>query len=232
MRRWITDRVAVGKGAAALTAAVTMTAVLALASPALQAADLGGRAPPPDYYDRPPLDIERWTGFYLGGALGHVTGTGRSNGDFGHYIYDQSGTIGSLYAGTNWQIGRAVLGVEADISTGSLQSDGIVYSELNAMGSFRGRAGVLLTPSLLLYGTAGLAWANMDFGIDGVTSESKTFWGYQVGVGTEFMVSRNVGLRLEYIHTDLGREHFVTSGFANAYRPEFDTVRAGVTFKF
>lgn len=201
---------------------------------AASAADLGGyRAPPEPAYDRAPLDIERWTGFYLGGAVGYGWGEGRSRGDLGSFKFDQDGAVGSIYAGYNWQFGRTVFGVETDIGTGDMSSstNGIT-SDLNVMGSVRGRAGYLLTPSLLLYGTAGWAWANMDIGADGLGSKSQTFSGLQYGVGGEFRVTHNVALRLEYLHTDFDRESVDLGGAVNSFRPDFDTVRAGLSFKF
>lgn len=207
-----------------------------------EAADLGGVRPvrPPDDFAPPlrrPLDLERWTGFYLGGALGYGFGDGRTDGNIGNLSFDQSGALGTILAGYNWQLGSAVLGLEADIGTGGLSSStpallGTLKTELNAMGSFRARAGVLMTPALMLYATGGLAWANMDIGYAGLEHKSNTFIGYQIGAGSELMISRNVTLRLEYIYTDLQRETLTHSGQANAFDPDFHTVRAGISLKF
>ncbi len=86
---------------------------------AANAADVRARpapyAPPPPVYAPPPFS---WTGFYLGGNIGgawahrDVTdtfflgdfGNGNNNGVF----------IGGGQVGYNWQVGYAVLGIEAD----------------------------------------------------------------------------------------------------------------------
>ncbi|MDX2158458.1 MAG: outer membrane beta-barrel protein [Hyphomicrobiaceae bacterium] len=190
-------------------------------------------------YDEVPYasNIERWTGFYLGGTLGYGWGDGRANGSIGAIPFDQSGMVGTLLAGYNWQVGRAVLGVEADIGIGDLGSDeetvlGTFTSRLNSIGSFRGRAGILVSPALLVYGTAGLAWADMDFRIVGAPAQAETFLGWQVGLGSELMVSDHVTLRLEYIYTGLPEERVIHSGLIDSYDPSFGAVRAGVTFKF
>ncbi|MFM9939278.1 MAG: outer membrane protein [Hyphomicrobiaceae bacterium] len=208
----------------------------------VQAADLGGARPvrpPPDF--APPLErpynYDRWAGFYLGGTLGYGWGEGQSRGQLGNFTYEQSGMLGTIFAGYNWQAGSTVYGLEADIGTGGLSSSrstagGNLETELNAMGSVRGRLGFLATPSLLLYGTAGLAWANMDFNVSGGQSRSETFLGYQVGLGGEMMISSNVTLRLEYLYTDLGNERVIHNGQTNNYDPDFSQVRAGVSFKF
>src|SRR5215813_11402672 len=93
--------------------------VLAATSVASNAADVTARpapyAPPPPVYAPPPFS---WTGFYLGGNIGgawarrDVTDTvlgvnfnpGNNNGVF----------IGGGQLGYNWQVGYAVLGIEAD----------------------------------------------------------------------------------------------------------------------
>ncbi len=207
------------------------------------AADLGSPRPvrPPDDFappfERPFANLERWTGFYLGATLGQTWGNGNADGGIGQFLMDQSGTVGTVFAGYNWQVGRTVLGVETDVGTGNTSSTnatpfGALTSDINAFGSFRGRAGFLLSPALLVYGTAGLAWSNMSFAVDGLDSTSRTFWGYQVGAGTELMLSDRVGLRLEYIYSDFGRQTFSHSGLANSYDPDSHTVRAGISFKF
>lgn len=206
------------------------------------AADLGGNRPirPPEDFAPPlarPYNYDRWAGFYLGGTLGYGWGEGRTGGQIGNFAFDQSGMVGTLFGGYNWQMGSIVTGFEADLGTGGLSASrvtpsGILESDLNAMGSFRGRLGFLATPSLLLYGTAGLGWANMDFNVAGGQSRSETFVGYALGFGGEMMVSSNISLRLEYLYTDLGSERVIHNGQSNTYDPDFSQVRAGVSFKF
>lgn len=230
-----------GLVAGGLLAAAPITGTVSdLVVASASAADLGGRPvrPPRDF--EPPYyqsNIERWTGFYLGGTLGYSWGEGRTGGDIGHYAFDQDGMIGTIHAGYNWQLGRAVIGLETDVGTGGLGSStstpfGTLQTELNAMGSFRARVGLLVTPALLLYATGGLAWANMEFGYAGLTKVNDTLWGTQFGGGAEYMVSRNVTLRMEYLYTDLERERILHSGQANFYNPDFHQVRAGISFKF
>jgi len=212
-----------------------------LASGPVAAADLGdGRSvrPPQDFAPPIPMnDIGPWSGFYLGATAGYGFGQGRADGDNGRVPFDQSGALGTVFAGYNWQMGRAVLGVEADIGTGNLKSStsgtfNVLNTELNSMGSFRGRAGLLVTPALLLYGTAGIGWASYDIGLTGFPSETKTFTGLQVGAGLEYMISRNMTLRTEYIYSDYGREVLSNTAGANGYKPDSHAIRAGVAIKF
>lgn len=223
-------------------AAAVLAAATTLASATLpaMAADLGGRpARPPSDFAPPyqPLQIERWTGFYLGGTLGYGWGEGRATGGVGSIPFEQDGFTGTLLAGYNWQLGSAVLGLESDVGTGNMTARastpaGTLKNDLNWFGSFRGRAGFLATPAILLYGTAGLAWADMDVGFESASRNREVFWGYQIGAGAEWMMSNNVALRLEYIYTDLERASVTHSGLTSTYDPDFHTVRAGVSFKF
>jgi outer membrane immunogenic protein len=207
-----------------------------ISAEAVSAADLGGGPPYPAPIP-PRLEIERWTGFYLGGALGYGFGDGSASGDIGTFSFDQSGFLGSVYAGYNWQLGRSVLGIEADVGTGDFGTSddnavGGLQSSLNAMGTLRARYGYLLTPALLVYGTGGLAWADMDFKVVGDSTQSETFFGWAYGGGAELAVSDSITLRLEYLFTDLDSERVVHAATTNTYDPSFNTVRAGISFKF
>ena len=224
-----------------LTRIFSLLAGLLLGGSSVLAADLGDGRPvrPPRDFSPPPeyRDIGPWSGFYLGATVGYGRGQNRTDGDIGRYSFDQAGALGTIFAGYNWQVGRTVLGVEADIGTGNLKSStatpfGTFSSELQTMGSVRARAGLLLTPALLLYGTGGFAWANYDLGLDTGAHTSQTFTGYQLGVGSELMLTNNVTMRLEYLYTDLGRDVITAGGLTNGYNPDFHTVRAGVAIKF
>lgn len=213
-----------------------------LASSAL-AADLGGPRrgprfePPPPPLERPRLDIERWTGFYIGGTLGYGFGTTTVDDPLFGFGYDKDGGVGTVFAGFNKQFGMGVIGLEADIGTGYLSGSGgplgnQVTSELNAIGSLRGRIGFLTGPSLLLYATAGVAWADFDVQLNGGAQRSETYFGYQVGAGAELMFTPQWTLRLEYIYTDLGNERTDFPLAAQTIDHEFHTLRAGLSLKF
>jgi outer membrane immunogenic protein len=213
--------------AAALWLGATLTAA---------AADLGGKPgrpypvePAPG--DWQPLQIEQWTGLYFGATYGYADGKIRWDDAVD---IEQSGGIGTLFAGYNLQLGRAVIGVEADVwGLGNVSGSddiGAYSAELDRLYSVRGRLGFLATPALLVYATGGAAWASYDLKLGGVT-ESHKFSGYQVGGGSELMLSPHWTVKLEYLFTDLGSEH-VTLGGDTVFDPDFHTVRAGLSFKF
>jgi outer membrane immunogenic protein len=162
------------------------------------------------------------------------------------------GFIGGGQIGYNWQFYNSlVAGVEADIQGiagtngsrtvatavpgGYNNNDtwfGItsVRGSLDYLGTVRGRLGWLFTPTLLLYGTGGLAYggvtlntatqvtnsyyntSNTSFpgGFGGV-NYSNTQVGWTAGGGLEWMFWPNWSAKVEYLYYDLGS---VTQSFA------------------
>jgi outer membrane immunogenic protein len=216
-----------------LRSAALAAALLLGTSLTATAADLGGKPgrpyaaePPPGNWQ--PLQIEQWTGLYFGATYGYADGDIRWADAID---IEQSGGIGTLFAGYNLQLGRAVIGVEADVwglgDVSGSDASGVVGAELDRLYSVRGRLGFLATPALLVYATGGGAWASYDLNNGG--KESVDFSGYQVGGGTELMLSPHWTVKLEYLFTDLGSED--GSGLGT-FDPDLHTVRAGLSFRF
>jgi outer membrane immunogenic protein len=215
-------------------------AALFTAAPAV-AADLGGGLKGYPAPVEPRLDLERWTGFYLGAALsGNAARTG-IDGDFGADRILGRGWDASILAGYNWQAGRIVYGLETDIGTGKLKgqrSNGLetYTADFDALGSIRARAGYLVTSSFMVYATGGFAYAHSKIGIDGLAGDTSKQWftGWQGGLGTELKLDPRWSLRLEYLYTDFGAKTITgpVSGLTNTFDPTMHTLRAGLTFKF
>ena len=186
-------------------------------------------------------------GALLGSATAASAGTGVLGNNFG-------GVIGGGQVGYNYQFGGGglgsgwVVGLEADIqgvagSSGNSNSVsgaplgppappgfgmvGVtqVSRSLDYLGTLRGRIGFLFTPTLLLYGTGGLAYG----GVNSSTSQFQTFvpanpappgtitgaWGtggsfsdtlvgWTAGGGLEWMFMPNWSAKVEYLYYDLG----------------------------
>jgi outer membrane immunogenic protein len=220
--------------------ATTMTLGLLAASLATpsRSADLGGREYyPPAAPVTPRMNLERWTGFYLGGTLGGNFGNSDVTGAFGTGSIDSREFQGTIHAGYNWQIGRMLVGVETDVGNGALSgtvTNGVqtIGIDSDIAGSFRARAGYLMSPSLLVYGTGGVAWARTNIGLDGGERTDQTLTGYQLGLGTELLLNPNWTMRLEYMYTDYGDKALTHSGFTNNFVTTSHAVRAGLSFKF
>ncbi len=134
-----------------------------------------------------------WRGLYGGLSIGHL--------DADH---DDGGIVGGVQLGYNWQSNLFVYGVEGDLSV--TNSDAIDF-----LGSVRGRAGYLLQPNLLVYGTAGL----------GFVSAGNTDTNFVWGVGIEGKFSPTMSARLEYLQFNNDSVH----------GDDVNVIRAGLNFK-
>ena len=116
-------------------------------------------------------------------------------------------------------------------------------------GTARGRLGVT-TGSVLLYGTAGLAFGGVKSSVTSVFqpavdgndtgSSSSTRFGWAAGAGFEWMFVPNWSLKGEYLHVDLGSSTVTISDPVNFpgsfadynFHHAFDSARVGVNYHF
>jgi outer membrane immunogenic protein len=108
-----------------------------------------------------------------------------------------------------------------------------VSNKLDYLGTLRARLGVTATPSVLLYGTGGLAYGGVRSSTSTSTSTtnlsgdtlsdvapvstaggsfSGTRTGWTAGAGVEWMFSPGWTTKLEYLHYDLGGVTYATGG--------------------
>ncbi len=140
--------------------------------------------------------------------------------------------LAGLQAGYNFALSRLVLGVETEFQgrSGAVTSGlapivapGMYVEQTYSqraewIASVRGRVGGLLTPEVLVYGTAGVALGEIqrkyaaDVYNGGMLvastsgSASGTQAGWAAGAGVEWAVLKNVTVGLEYLHIDLGSD--------------------------
>lgn len=171
------------------------------------------------------------------------------------------GFIGGGQVGYNHQLGHFVAGVEADFQglTGggktpfsfgmidpfdsryAMSGVGEVHRSLDYLGTFRARLGYLVTPSLLLYGTGGLAYGGASLGQTHVGSTfvaqpnlalpagttiqnfytngstSSVLTGWTAGAGAEWMFLPNWSVKGEYLYYDLGSASVRAPGVVGNY---------------
>jgi outer membrane immunogenic protein len=221
--------------APALALAAALAAGLGLA-PAATAADLGGR-PPPAKFDPIPYQAPfSWTGIYVGAHAGY----GWSDIDW-HEVpafdgsHEGSGWLAGAQIGYNWQRGRLVYGLEADItSTWVDGARGCCDHTVNWLYSVRGRAGLTgYDNRTLFYVTAGGAWADIDYASLG--AHSSTHFGWVAGAGIERALAPNVTARVEYLYYNFDSDTAPAGTLgpgATDLDPSMHTVRFGVNFKF
>ena len=184
----------------------------------------------------------------FGGAGGLICGLGTvaAQAATGGFSSRGAGFIGGGQFGYNWQFNSWVAGFEADFqgtrvkATGesisninlgsigadpsfSLRTDLSVTKEIDYVGTVRGRLGWLAAPSLLVYGTGGLAYGGVkastsisqvqlpnsavggvpnNFGNNSGISQTRTGW--TAGGGFEWMFVPQWSVKVEYLYYDLG----------------------------
>lgn len=141
--------------------------------------------------------------------------------------------VGGGQAGYNWQTGNFVYGLEGDINwNGWSNNTAIIYAlaapltgtftdavntKLEWFGTFRGRIGVAASPTILIFGTGGLAFGQVKSSTLGafsaagdtyVGTASSTRAGWTVGGGIEWLFMPNWSLKWEYLYIDLGKLNY------------------------
>jgi len=80
--------------------------------------------------------------------------------------------------------------------------------QIDWFGTVRARGGILVSPTVLLYATGGLAYGAINtsevIGILPGFSSTSTNVGWTVGAGIEGVISGNWTAKLEYLYVDLG----------------------------
>jgi outer membrane immunogenic protein len=147
---------------------------------------------------------------------------------------DLNGIFGGGQIGYNWQMQNWVWGLEADIQgTDEKGTRAFSYTtpvppicfnlcppavttpfaltqKIDWFGTVRARAGVLVTPKVLLYATGGFAYGEVNSSetvstpVPSAFSASSTNVGWTVGAGIEGVIGGNWTAKLEYLYVDLG----------------------------
>lgn len=181
---------------------------------------------------------------------------------------------GGLVIGYNYQYGNFVYGAEADImalsasksarSLGTYTSAGNPYTSSSSgkisqsyLSTLRYKAGYAID-DILVYGTAGFAMANVktksSFQIRDVTngppddvwtgSKNSMRYGYSLGGGVEYAYTKNITIKAEYLHYNLGKikystapDTFTTGDQPGAYqniksKVTGNIIRIGLNYKF
>jgi opacity protein-like surface antigen len=115
----------------------------------------------------------------------------------------KQGWVGGVFA--DYDFGS---GISGDVSVGGVQTS-LDHNHSWAVGA---RLGYLVTPSTLLYGTAGYTQAQVELNGFG----SQTFGGYFVGAGVETFLRQSWTVRLEYRYSDFGEERIVDTASMTA----------------
>jgi outer membrane immunogenic protein len=179
---------------------------------------------------REPFGYERaaiWQGLYAGVHVGY--------GESG----DASGAVGGGQIGYNWQARQFVYGLEADASLSdisfkeTLVIPGIgtasATGSIDFMATVRGRVGVLITPRVLAYATAGVGFVSGEgraqvnaLGQQIGASVSDSATGLAYGIGLEGRLTETMSARIEYL---------AITNIDNVAGDGVGVIRAGLNFK-
>jgi outer membrane immunogenic protein len=199
------------------------TAVVVLAATSAGAADLR-----PAYRPAPPPPVYTWTGPYFGVNVGYSWGEAKREATIlgaGTFTRERDidGVIGGGQSGYNYQWGGWVWGLETDIqASGQKGSETILVpaagltvaseSKLEWFGTSRTRLGFLASPSVLLYGTAGVAYGQVKesstvtaAGVSVTNTFKDVKAGWTVGGGIEGAFGGGWSAKVEYLYIDLGK---------------------------
>jgi outer membrane immunogenic protein len=217
---------------------------------------------------------------WIGSTDNSITNTGTDNGPGGLGTYLNAGAIpatvsashsnfiGGGQIGYNWQwTPNWVVGLETDFDGIASPSTTVIAAfpgsaalvpaqsgfarALDTLGTVRGRAGYLITPSFLWYATGGLAYGETKLQtafacaacVPPVFSERLTDnWqvGWTVGAGVEWRFAPQWSVKAEYLYVDLGSISNTigyaygpfNSSLTSTYNERDNIVRAGINYKF
>jgi outer membrane immunogenic protein len=155
--------------------------------------------------------LRSWDGFYVGVTAGTARGTAHWTDNFfldsGNFSGD--GTLIGVTFGRNWQSGRWVYGFEGDLSRSTLSAISDVgcfpvdcRTAMEWFGTLRGRLGYLITPGLLVFGTAGVSAGKFNHSVSGVTTASNFKGGLVIGAGVEKVIAPRWTMKAEYLFSD------------------------------
>lgn len=133
--------------------------------------------------------------------------------------------------GYDFQVGKAVLGVETSLTGRTGRTDFTAFDvEQGRTINVSGRAGWLITPQGLLYARGG--YSNARFSITNPAGPAENRDGYLVGAGYEHKLGRNVSARIEYNYADYGNDRLPGIGSGSTLNYHRHAVMTGVNFRF
>lgn len=193
-----------------------------------------------------------WTGVYVGAAFGVDAMVDRMNTSAAGASLSVDGlggqgVLGSIYGGIDYQFApQALIGAMAELSYGGLDSSAsaqvagasATFSTHAALSwAALVRAGMLPTPSTLLYGIGGYTGQNIHTtataaGGGGFASfdNYSTFNGWTVGAGVETMLGSGWSTKFEYRYSQYGQK--TLPGTTLGLSPSVHTARIGLTYRF
>ncbi len=243
----------------------TVAAATALSAMDALAADMPLKAPPLPYV------APSWTGFYLGGELGggwereQITivtnnpGAAFPPGTVLNPVPD-SGVLGGVYGGFNYQVSNFVFGIDGDYTWAGLRGTAIDVSAVNGdtahesssvdwVATVTGRLGYAVNSNWLVFAKSGWAWAHFNAtsvtntpagALAGTTTSGDTRDGWTVGGGVEWRFLAHWSAKLEYDYINFNTATFsvtdaTPAGVSSPLRSavtSLSMVKGGLAYRF
>ena len=192
-----------------------------------------------------------WTGIFVGGHLG--AGFSYRDWTLVNGSIAEAGDAAMLggQLGLNYQFGKWVAGVEADLSWGNLKDESLCpdgtntcWTRQNWLAAVTGRIGYAFDPALF-YVKGGAAFTRAEYfktaQVPSILDESASGRrnGWTVGAGMEYALWRSWTLKLEYDYLDFGSRAYAmnnitTGAFVEniALRQKAHEVKLGFNYLF
>jgi outer membrane immunogenic protein len=236
--------------------------LLASAAMALGVSQMASAADLPMKAVAAPLPVWTWTGFYVGAHVGAGWGTTESTltrasfpglgavaFTFPFSQNSRSGFLGGGQVGYNWQSGLVVIGAQADIAGMDVKGTTpclvllACTSKSDWLATATGRIGAVVMDRGLIYAKGGAAWMNTTHSVSifntQLTSKESTSWGWTLGMGTEWMITRNWTAFVEYNYIEFDKKNEAFTFVAlpglviNAdLKNKLSVAKVGVNYKF
>jgi outer membrane immunogenic protein len=201
----------------------------------------------------PPPD---WSGAFIGihGGYNWASRAGSYDTSFlffplgtTDFDYKLDGYMAGAQIGYNYQFAGSniVIGVEADGSWLNVKGDAIDENgfqtgeaKINWLATGTAKVGFAASKDLMLYAKGGVAMADFEHtGTVGCDFSNNTV-GWTAGVGAELKLTRNLSVKAEYNHVDLGRKSDQCGAFFNILTVEttgkvtMDIAKVGLNLYF
>jgi outer membrane immunogenic protein len=175
-----------------------------------------------------------WTGFYVGiNGGGGWGGSDWSNAAGTAGSGELSGALVGGTIGYNYQMGRAVFGVEGDFGWSNIRGSSACVATTCSinndwLGTARGRIGYAFD-RVMPFVTGGAAFGNVKTSVASVGDTEDTKLGWTVGGGVEAAIAGPWTAKAEYLYVDLGN-----TSSAVGFNATFHTniVRGGLNYRF
>jgi outer membrane immunogenic protein len=205
----------------------------------------------------PQVVVFDWSGLYIGGHIGYgygETDIADRNLLLPTQRIESDGFLGGVQAGWNYQIGRFVLGAEADYSYADIKGD--VTTTIAATDVSRSSTTTWIATAtarlgytwdrVMVYSKLGTAFAQFDYdnniSVGGASvfsaTASETRVGWTVGTGIEWAFAGGWSAKAEYNYMDFGRRTIDFTSVIDGTLANLDidqrisVVKAGLNYRF